>query len=248
MIERRVPEGQKLKILIPTDFSGHALNAGVFAIELLKNAASEAILENVFQAPKENAGTLISFNDIISRESQERLNKERDLLIAKNGQINITVQSDEGYPVSTVKNTFKRKYVDLLVIGHNSHISRFCSSFIEQPEYWPALLVPGSTHPKIPKEVIIVSTSGSSALDTNPVYKEIEKRFKTSNNHHLHFTRNSTVEHLKTNITSLLEKYKIGLMVFSTTRGDRLEQAIKERHFDSVFISNPTLLVSLHGA
>ncbi len=72
MTSRAKAKEQKLKILIPTNFSGHGVTAGEHAIELFKDTTAEFILENVYQSPKGSAGTLISFHDIISREVNEK--------------------------------------------------------------------------------------------------------------------------------------------------------------------------------
>ena len=236
-------EKQKLKILIPTDFSGHALNAGFFAIELLKNAQGEFILENVFQVPKGNTGTLVSVNDIIIRESLQKLKKEQEKLKAKYSKTNIIVQSEEGNPVTIVKQTLKKDHIDLLVIGHNLKIDRFSSSFIAQPEYWPTLLVPESPFTKIGKEAIIVSTKVKNGLSASTTFAEISKRFKGSV-YQICFEEKSTAEELVANILSIAMKHKTGMIILKTTNGDRLEQAITKHHLDSVFLSYPTLLIS----
>ncbi len=236
-------KGQKLKILIPTDFSGHALNAGGFAIQLLKKSAGEVILENAYQLPKENSGTLISVNDIIITESKEKLQKEYNELKAKGKKINITIQSAEGNPITTVKHTLKKNHINLLVIGHNSKMDKFSSAFIGQPEYWPTLLVPGIKSAKIHKEAIIISTTVNNGLDLANAFVEIDKRFKEKT-HQLYFIKNSTVEHLKATIQALLEKHKIGIIIFNTSKGDRLELLIKEHKLDTIFFSYPSLLLS----
>jgi hypothetical protein len=242
-------KNQKLRVLVPTDFSGHALNAGIFTIELLKNTLGELILENVFQVPKENTGTLISVNDIIIRESEERLKKEQALLKLKKEKIEVTTQSEEGNPINAVKKAFKKTQANMLVIGHNSKMDRFSSTFISQPEYWPTLLVPGNTTNKISKEAIVISTSVSinDGIGVGPEFAEIEKRYRDSA-HLLYFTKNSTVEHLKATVEALLKKHKkIGMLIFNTIKGDRLEQAIKEHQLDSVFFSHPVFLLSNNG-
>lgn len=236
----------KLKILVPTDFSGHALNAGSFTIELLKNTSGEIVLENVFQTPRENTGSLISINDIIIKESQERLRKESEILKIKSKKINITTQSEEGHPVNTIKQAFKRNNADLLVIGHNSKMDRFSSSFIGQPEYWPALLVPGMSFTKISKEAIVISTVANNDFIMPSALKEINKRFK-DNLHYIYFTKNSTVEHLKASTEALLKKPDIGMVIFNASKGDWLEHAIKEHQLDSMFFSHPSLLLSNNG-
>jgi nucleotide-binding universal stress UspA family protein len=246
MTDKKKIEVKKLKMLIPTDFSGHALNAGEFAMQLLKKSAGEVILENVYQVPKENSGTLISVNDIIISESKEKLQNEYNELKAKNKKLNITIQSDEGNPVTTVKNTLKKNHIDLLVIGHNSKMDKFSSAFIGQPEYWPALLVPGTKSTKIRKEAIIISASVNNAHDLTNAFTEIDIRFKDKG-HQLFFTKNSTIEHLKATINALLEKHKVGIIIFNTTKGDRLEQVIKEHKLDSIFFSHPSLLISNNG-
>jgi nucleotide-binding universal stress UspA family protein len=237
---------QKLKILVPTDFSGHGLNAGAFAIELLKNAPSEIILENVFQVPKENTGTLISISDIIKTESQERLNKECAELKSKSKKILITTKSEEGQPVNTVKQALKKSNADLLVIGHNTKIDKFSASFIGQPECWPTLLVPGMSFTKIPNEAIIISTTANNDINLPNALTEISKKFKDKL-HHIYFTKNSTVEHLKTSTDALLKQGNIGMIIFYTCKGDWLEQAIKEHQLDSMFFSHPSLLISNNG-
>ncbi len=246
MSDKKKTEVKKLKMLIPTDFSGHALNAGEFAMQLLKKSASEIILENVYQVPKENSGTLISVNDIIISESKEKLQKEYSELKAKNKKINITIQSEEGNPITIVKHIVKRNYVDLLVIGHNSKMDKFSSAFIGQPEYWPALLVPSINSAKIFKEAIVISTSVNNGSDLTSAFTEIDTRFK-GKAHQLYFTKNSIVEHLKATISALLEKHKIGIIIFNTVKGDRLEQVIKEHKLDSIFFSHPSLLMSNNG-
>lgn len=237
---------QKLRILVPTDFSGHGLNAGAFAIELLKNAPSEIILENVFQVPKENTGTLISISDIIKTESQERLNKECAELKSKSKKILITTKSEEGQPVNTVKQALKKSNADLLVIGHNTKIDKFSASFIGQPECWPTLLVPGTSFIKIPNGAIVISTIANVDIYMSPALVEVCKRFK-DNLHHIYFTKNSTGEHLKTSINELLKKKNIGIIIFNSTKGDWLEQAIKDHQLDSIFFSHPSLLISSNG-
>jgi nucleotide-binding universal stress UspA family protein len=246
---KKKSENKKLKVLVPTDFSGHALNAGAFIIELLKNTLRELILENVYQVPKENSGTLISVNDIIISESEAKLKKEQAVLKAKKIKIEVTVQSEEGNPINAVKKAFKKTQANMLVIGHNSKIDKFSSIFISQPEYWPILLVPGNANNKIAKEAIVISTAVAinDGIGVGTEFAEIQKRYKESA-HLLYFTKNSTVEHLKATVEALLKKHKkIGMLIFNTTKGDRLEQAIREHQLDSVFFSHPAFLLSNNG-
>jgi hypothetical protein len=237
-------ENNKLRILVPTDFSGHALHAGAYAIQLFKNSIGEIILENIYQFPKDNTGTLISINDLILHESEEKLKNEQLLLKKTKTKFAIALQSKEGNPINVIKQSLKKTNVDLLVIGHNSKIDKFSSTFIGQPECWPTLLVPASKTIMPTKEAIIISSSVKSDLNLSPNFKEISDRFK-DNSHLLYFTKNSTVEHLKATIKSLLETNKrVGMLIFNTIKGDRLEQAIKGHQLDQVFYSHPSLLIS----
>jgi hypothetical protein len=235
---------QKLKILIPTNFSGHGIRAAEYAIELFKDAAGEFILENVYQAPKGNANTLISIHDIISREVNEKLRKEWELLKAKNKDLNIDFQFEEGNPISTIKTAVKRNHFNLLIMGHNSHFKRFHKAFIEHPEYWPIMLVPHEPFFEKAKDAIIVSTEDIDSSIITPDFKSINKKFKRKS-HHVHFTAKDIVENLEAEINALQKKYKIGMIVFNVSPGCKLERVIREHKLDDFFLSlPPTLLIS----
>jgi len=235
---------RKLRILVPTDFSGHAVNAGAYAIQLFKHTVGEVILENVYQLPKENTGTLISINDLILHESEEKLRNEQSLLQKAKAKLTITLESKEGNPVNTIKQAVKKTHADLLVIGHNSKTDKFSSTFIGQPECWPTLLVPSAKITRPAKEVVLISSCVRNDLGPTKNFTELNERYNNSS-HSLYFTKNSTVEDLKATITSLLRnKKKTGLIIFNTIKGDRLEQAIKEHQLDQVFYSHPSLLIS----
>ena len=52
------------------------------------------------------------------------------------------------------------------------------------------------------------------------------------------------VEKLKADIRTLLEKHKIGLIIFNTSKGDRLQKALIAHQMDSVLFSIPSLLIN----
>jgi hypothetical protein len=244
MTSKTKAEEKRLKILIPTNFSGHGVTAAEYAIELFKDTAGEFILENVYQGPKGNTGTLISINDIISRDVNEGLKKEWEFLKSKYKNVSIDFQFEEGNPISTIKTAVKRNHFDLLVMGHNAHFKRFHKAFIEQPEYWPVMLVPQEPFLEKAKDAIIVSTEEIDGSIITPDFKNLNKRFK-GKSHHLIFKAKDVLENLKAEISAWQKKYKIGMVVFNISRGCRLETAIREHKLDDFFLSlPPTLLIS----
>jgi len=236
-----------LKVLVPTDFSGSGINAAAFAIELFNKKTDELILENVFQTPKEKSGTLISIGDIISNESKTLLEKERRHLKAEYKDINIFIQSEEGSIVHTIKNAMKAKDINLLVLGiakHATQLSRITSSFVENPQYWPMLTVPQNSYNKKSTELVIIvseDSSGNRAIELENYLKEVD--LEGHKMHHLKFPGKGDIEGLKQHIAVLLKKHKIGLLVFNTGKGDRLQKAVYAHQFDSYLLSFPALLI-----
>ncbi len=129
-------------------------------------------------------------------------------------------------------------------MGHNSHFKRFHKAFIEQPDYWPIMLVPHEVFFEKAKDAIIISTEEIDSSIITPGFKNINKRFK-GKAHHLRFTSKDMVEDLRIEISALLKKYNIGMVVFNISKGCKLEMAIREHKLDEFLLSlPPTLLIS----
>jgi hypothetical protein len=250
MLQSIKMSGRKMKVLVPTDFSGSGVNAAAFAIKLFDKKTDEIILENVFQIPKENKGTLVSIDDIISNESKLLLEKERRHLKAEYKNANVTVQSEEGNVVSTIKNAIKKKGISLLVIGLQkqvSSLSKVTSAFIEQPQYWPMLTVPLKPLNKSKEIVIVISENSQSdnSKDLTDYLRNID--LYESAIHRLQFSIKEGIEHLKSKIDALLKKHKVGIIVFDTNKADLLQKTIIEHKMDNILLSIPALLIQHNG-
>jgi len=243
-------KGKKMKVLVPTDFSGSGVNAAAFAIKLFDKRADEIILENVFQIPKANKGTLVSIDDIISNESKLLLEKEHRHLKAEYKNAKVTIQSEEGNVVAIIKNAIKKKGIDLLVIGLQKQVSKLSkttSAFIEQPQYWPILTVPLKPLNKS-KEVVIVISENSQTNNLKYLTDYLKSTdLYDSTIHSLQFSTKEGIEQLKSKIDALLKKHKVGIIVFDTNKSDLLQKAIIEHKLDNVLLSIPALLIQHNG-
>jgi len=248
MLDTLRSEEKKMKILVPTDFSGSGVNAAALAIKLFQKKTDAIILENVFQTPKENRGTLISIHDIIANDSKALLEKERRHLKAEYKDVNISIRSEEGNLVDTIKRAVKKNKINLLVVGVSKHGSKnglVPKTFIEQPEFWPMLTVPLKPLPSGSKELILIVTEGALVKNKKGIADYLQNiNMYDTKTHNLEFTTKDKVEKLKADIRTLLEKHKIGLIIFNTSKGDRLQKALIAHQMDSVLFSIPSLLIN----
>ncbi len=252
MLNNQHIKDKQLKLLVPTDFSGTGVNAAAYAIQLFHKKTGELILENVFQAPKEKAGTLISITDILLSESKTLLEKERKHLAAEFRNVNISIESEEGSIINTIKNAIKAKNINLLVLGipkRAAYLTSVPKTFIELPYYWPMLMVPQSALKNKSKELVIIISEDSrhrNTLELETYLKDIN--LKDNKMHHIEFTTNNSVVQLMKQLDELLKKHKIGLLVFNTFKGDKLQKAITNHELDSLLLTLPALIMQNNEA
>lgn len=247
MLQKPYLRGEVLKLLVPTDFSGSGINAAAFAIQLFHKKTGEMILENVFQTPKEKLGTLISVSDIIANESKSLLEKERRHLKAEYNDVNISVQSEEGSIVHTIKKAIAIKNINLLVLGMQKNARRLSSiinSFIEYPQYWPMLTVPQRATTNQSKELLIMVSEDAGKEKSLELATYLEQiNMHTNKMYYLELGSKENMEQLKNKIGQLLEKHKVGLIVFNTSKGDRLQKGIIMHEFDNLLLTFPALII-----
>lgn len=238
---------EKFKLLVPTNFSGAGANAAAFAIGLFKKRTDELVLENVFQAPKQVSSTLISISDLLANESRALLEKERRHLMTEYKGINISIDSEEGSIVHAIKRTIKEKGIDLLVLGlpkDANDLRNIPKVLTEQPIYWPMLTVPYNSITAKSKELVIIISEedkGYDPLELEKYLKQIE--LNKNKAHHVEFKLNDSGAQLQAYLLELVKKHKIGLLVFNTSKGDRLQRAIIRHEMDTIILKIPAILM-----
>lgn len=107
------------RILLPTDFSTNARNAFSYILKMLGNDVEEYILLNSFEPPHGNSGMLISINDILQKESESGLKKEKQYLIDTFGidENKIKTVSDLGDLVGVIERELEHTEIDMVVMG-----------------------------------------------------------------------------------------------------------------------------------
>ncbi len=229
-------------ILIPTNFTGHAVIAGEYAARLLEGSPCNIILETVYQAPKGSAGTLIRIADILLAEAEEKLRKECKQIEFGAPGLHIDFKAEEGDAATVIGNNVKKDKIDLLVIGHNSHVKKFLYSFIGKPDSWPALLVPNNAT-SLPERAIIVCGPETADSRRKPGISAIENRLK-GKTRTIYFSKNEPVIQLKRRLETEIANHNTDILVFKTEKGSELEAAIKMHSFDELLLICPALLLS----
>lgn len=106
-------------ILLPTDFSAISKNAIEYAFKLFANDDCTMILLNGFRIPQGGATILTSMNDILEKETTNRLNQLRQDISKKNSNKahRITVLPVLGDALSAVMTTLDLREIDVIVMG-----------------------------------------------------------------------------------------------------------------------------------
>ena len=109
----------KLKVLIPTDFSDEANNAVHYAIDFLSKRKADLYFLNTFISPHGGSGMLISIDQILAKDSSKELNKLKRRLEHKNAFEGLTynVISESGYLESAIDKFNQIHRFDLIIMG-----------------------------------------------------------------------------------------------------------------------------------
>lgn len=231
------------KILIPTNFTGHGAIAGEYAVRLFNKLSCTYILETVCQAPKGSAGTLIKISDIIMRAASDNLRKEREEIEFGHPGVHILSKIEEGDAVTVIGQSIRKEMVDLLVIGHNSHMKKFLSYFVESPEHWPLLLVPNQQFSSPAKKGIVVSSPESTQGKMRTDILAIEKKLESASVK-IKYSAKDSVDVLKKQLESFIKNDKIDLVILKAAKRSQLEGVITTHLLDEILLTCPVLLIS----
>lgn len=109
------------QILLPTDFSDNALNAGLYAMDLAKEFNSKIALLNVYNIPSPLPPLpveIIITPDELKSDTASQLKKERNFLLEKKKyQVEIECMSRNGASEKEINQTAKYVDADLIVMG-----------------------------------------------------------------------------------------------------------------------------------
>lgn len=105
-------------ILLPTDFSGNARNAAIYAVNLFGTKDVKYTLLNVFIDPSSEGILFLAIADLLEAESVKELESERNYLVKyfKN-DVDIEVKSREGYLSDVINNLNSEEKYDFVVMG-----------------------------------------------------------------------------------------------------------------------------------
>ncbi|MCB0396907.1 MAG: universal stress protein [Flavobacteriales bacterium] len=107
------------KILIPTDFSPCAQNAADYAVALFAYEPVQFVLLNSYLVPHSTADTLITIDDILKRNSEEKLAEEVQRLHAlnENRRAQFSFCSRPGDLTLVIRKMVKSQSMSLVVMG-----------------------------------------------------------------------------------------------------------------------------------
>ncbi len=234
---------ERTKILIPTNFTGHAAIAGDYALRMLEGLPCTCLLETVYMPPRGSAGTLIKIADILMREAAEGLRKEREAMEFGHPGIQVQTKAEEGDAATVIGGSMKKEKADLLVIGHNSHVKKFLSRIIESPDTWPALLVPNKHYEAPPKSALCVCSPECGQSGLNDTVAAVEKRIE-GRARKIHYAENEPPEALKKQIETSLRKNSTDMVIFKVAKRSEFEGIIRTHLLDEIILKYPVLLLS----
>jgi nucleotide-binding universal stress UspA family protein len=104
-------------VILPTDYSDNANNAINYALQLFKNKKVNFVLYHAYIIPNAGNTSLLAIDDVIRKESLERL-KEQKATIQK-GHPNITIETvvEHTTVASGIERLIKEKKADIVVMG-----------------------------------------------------------------------------------------------------------------------------------
>jgi nucleotide-binding universal stress UspA family protein len=120
-------------ILIPTDFSDNSFKAACYAIDLFGSEGNEFILLNAYKVPYQSAGTLVSLDGIMKKESEEDLELFRKRVNEKYEDLTLNLTNKSEYnlladEIARFQNERKIDYVVMGTQGENQINKRFLGS------------------------------------------------------------------------------------------------------------------------
>ncbi|MFW5792893.1 MAG: universal stress protein [Bacteroidota bacterium] len=124
------------KILVPTDFSDHAKNAGFYAVELAKTIQSKIYLLHTYNLsasalyPPQYSGSTPSDKQHhehvqkIEKENELHLNTFKETILKGNTTPKCTLAQTTGFVSESVNQYAERKNIDLIVMGTKGKTKR----------------------------------------------------------------------------------------------------------------------------
>lgn len=186
-------------ILLPTDFSGNALNAAKYAAMLFGTEGNTFTVLNSFMAPHAGASVLMSLDDILGRESREgveefaqRLKEEVDLskgtvnVLSEHGDLPGVIarlQEDDPSIDAVVMGTQGATGLKEVLMGSNT-------ADVVRRSLKPVLAVPEKAEHRLPKRILVADDGGQVDRSTVHLLLDIARK----GNAEVHLVRVKTDE------------------------------------------------------
>ncbi len=163
------------QILVPTDFSSNAINAGLYALELAKEFNAKITLLNVYNIPSPLPPLpieIIITPDELKSDTDSQLKKEKEFLLNKiNYAIDIECISRNGASSKEINQAAIFVDADLIVMGmrggskiQKALFGTVTTAVINAAEK-PTLIIPDNVPFKAPKNILI-ATDGTKMKDS----------------------------------------------------------------------------------
>ena len=231
-------------ILLPTDFSGNALNAAKYAAMLFGTEGNTFTVLNSFMAPHAGASVLMSLDDILGRESREgveefakRLQEDMDLskstveVISEHGDLPGVIarlQEDDPSIDAVVMGTQGATGLKEVLMGSNT-------ADVVRRSTKAVLAVPEKAEHQLPKRILVADDGGRVDRATVQVMLDIARK----GNAEIHLVRVKTdEERTGSHYPELLDG--ISFRTFEI-EGEDVESALN----DQVKVSDADLVVML---
>jgi len=174
-------------IILLTDFSDNAKNAIKFAIDAFGDGINYQLVNSFYV--KTTSGSLLDINDILAKESEEELNKEKSWILKQYPDLNLKIGNFSvfGSPVDSIKKMNKMRTHDMIVMGTKGNSGMDAILFgsvamsVIKSSLLPALSIPPEFSFSSMENVVYAADGNNTATsDSFDALKKIQSFFNST--------------------------------------------------------------------